>query len=141
MKKSFIAALAVSTLFAGAAFAGSLGSAAEQNTFTLELRGYVPVICRAEVSATQVGTQSNQVSLGQLNEFCNDPNGYQVWVDYSPNLADGALLVDGQRVNLTTAGSVMVSSSNQPSIAAHDLALDLPQSGAQGSVSIRVVAL
>jgi hypothetical protein len=141
MNKALIAALAVSTLFCGPALADGMGAPAGQNSFSLELRGFVPVICRAEVSATQVGVQSNQVSLGQLNEFCNDPNGYQVWVDYSPDLTDGALVVDGRRMDLTSAGSVMVSSSSQPSIAAHDLMLDLPSNGAQGSVSIRVVAL
>jgi hypothetical protein len=141
MNKAFIIVLSIGGLFASVAAAAGTAATPGQDSFSLELRGYVPVICRATVSASQVGTQADQVSLGKLDEFCNDPNGYQVWVDYSPELADAAIEVDGRRVALNSAGSTLISSASQPQVAGHDLALDLPTNGVQGSLSIRVVAL
>ena len=141
MKKSFFATLAVSIAFGGAAFAGGQGPVSGQDTFTLQIRGYAPVICRASITAAPVGVQPGQAPLGRLYEFCNDPNGYQVWIDYSPQLANAYLLIDGNPVNLSSSGSTLITDSSQPSMEAHDLALNLPTNGVQGPLTIRVVAL
>jgi hypothetical protein len=108
--------------------------------YTIGIVGYVPVICRATVDATSVPTTPGQVSLGGLNEFCNSPNGYSVYADYSANLAKASLIVDGQKVPLSAGGSTRVTKSNRAAIDAHTLALDLPKGVAADSISFRIVA-
>ena len=141
VKRRFIALAALCTLFAGSASATAPSALTDQSSFTLELRGYVPVICNAQVNAAQVTPQAGQVELGQLSEFCNNANGYEVWIDYSPSLAGASLVVDGQTVNLTDAGSARISHLDHAAIASHDLALDLPSADTQGNISVRVVTL
>jgi len=76
------------------ALAGALGLIAggaqatpEAATYTLQISGIVPTVCNANLDSSTVASEAGEVALGQLKEFCNDSAGYQVWVDYSPNLA------------------------------------------------------
>lgn len=137
-KRTLVFTATLATLLAGTAFAADTGN---QGAFSLDLEGVVPVICKVSVNATQAPANTGHVDLGTLSEFCNNPGGYQVWVDYSPQLAAATLLVDGQSVPLSASGSTLISTSSTAAVAAHDLALDLPEGGAQGSISVRVVTL
>ena len=130
-----VAALCASALPAGA-FAPSVEAGGAQ--FTISLVGYVPVICRANVDASSVAPVAGTTSLGMLKEFCNSPRGYQVVADYSPQLANAKLLVDGIEVPLTDAGSTVVSQSDSAKIADHSLALQMPQDGQTGNISFRI---
>lgn len=130
-----VAALCASALPAGA-FAPSVEAGGAQ--FTISLVGYVPVICRANVDATSVAPVAGTTSLGMLKEFCNSPRGYQVVADYSPQLANAKLLVDGIEVPLSDAGSTVVSQSDSAKIADHSLALEMPQDGQTGNISFRI---
>lgn len=109
--------------------------------YTIGISGFVPVVCRATVDAAMVPAQGGQVSLGSLNEFCNSPNGYEVYADYSANMAKASLLVDGQKVPLGKDGTVRVTKSNRAGIAAHTVSLDLPKGVEPGTISFRIVAL
>ncbi|MGA0602862.1 hypothetical protein ACO2Q3_19290 [Caulobacter sp. KR2-114] len=140
LKKKLIAVAAMATLFAGAASASAPSVLPQQSSFTIGIQGFVPVICRASVNATQVASQTGQTPLGQLSEFCNSPNGYQVWVDYSPTLANSSIIIDGRTVQLDSSGSALIDSSTTAAITSKDLALNQAD-GAQGNISIRVVAL
>ena len=106
--------------------------------FTLGIAGNVPVICRANVDATRIAPAAGRTSLGMLNEFCNSPTGYRVIADYSANLANARLIVDGTAVTLGSSGSAVISQSAGAAIANHALALDLPKGGAAGSISFRI---
>lgn len=141
LKKKLIAVAAFATLFAGAASATAPSAMPQQASYTINIQGFVPVICRASVASTQAPVQSGQTSLGQLSEFCNSPNGYQVWVDYSPSLANASIIIDGRTVQLDASGSALIDSSTTAAIATKDLALNQTGDGAQGNISIRVVAL
>ena len=110
-------------------------------SYTINIVGYVPVICRAQIDATVVPGATGLTSLGELNEFCNNPNGYQVYVDASPELANAKLLVDGHEVTLAANGPTLVAASNGPAIESRNLALDVPEGGVSGSLSVRIVAL
>jgi hypothetical protein len=110
--------------------------------YSLSISGFVPVICRATVGANVVPSTNATVSLGGLNEFCNSPNGYEVYADYAPNLAAATLLVDGQTVNLSRTGSTRVSKSNTAAIASRSLELDLSKvQNASGAISFRIVPM
>ena len=131
-----LAALCASALPAGA-FAPSVEVGGSQ--FTIGIVGYVPVICRANVEASSVAPVSGTTSLGMLKEFCNSPTGYRVVADYSPQLAQAKLIVDGVPVPLhMDGGSTVVSQSNSAAIASHSLALELPKDGQTGTISFRI---
>ncbi len=131
-----VAALCASALPAGA-FGPSVNVGGAQ--FTIGLVGYVPVICRANVDASAIAPVAGTTSLGMLKEFCNSPTGYRVIADYSPQLAQAKLIVDGVPVPLhMDGGSTVVSQSNSAAIASHSLALELPKDGQTGTISFRI---
>ena len=135
MKQVLAAVAATATLVGNA-------NAMEPASFELRLRGYVPVICRASVEATSASIQRGVVDLGALNEFCNSANGYEVWVDYSPQLSGAILMVDGRAVRLAGAqSSVKISGSSHAAMQSRQLALHLQGRRPEGSISFRVVAL
>lgn len=137
-KSSTIFAIAVSSF---ATVAASNPAIPVSDSFTLGIRGFVPVICRADVQASQITPVSGVTSVGVIKEFCNNPSGYQIWADHSESLNDAALLIDGRRVELSDSGSTLISESNHAAIASRDLAIDLPDANRTGSLSVRIVAL
>ena len=131
---------AVAALFATALPASGFAPSVEVGgaQFSIGIVGYVPVICRANVDASAIAPVAGTTSLGLLKEFCNSPSGYRVVADYSPQLAQARLIVDGVPLALAAAGSTVVSQSDSPAIADHTLALELPQDGQTGTISFRI---
>ena len=105
---------------------------------SIMLSGFVPVICNTRLSADRIPAQQGTVKLGSLREFCNNPAGYSVHVDFSKNLAGGKLLVDGEEVVLTESGTAVVTHSQKAAIVTKDLALNLPGKKRGGSLSFRI---
>jgi hypothetical protein len=141
MKNVCIALVAAFAVASSAAQAADPHVAVNSAQYTIGISGFVPVVCRATVDAAMVPAQGGQVSLGSLNEFCNSPNGYEVYADYSANMAKASLLIDGQKVPLGKDGTVRVTKSNRAAIAAHAVSLDLPKGVEPGTISFRIVAL
>ena len=139
MNRKVFAFLIATAMIGGPATA--VPDAPGSSSYSIGITGFVPVICRASVDTTVVRGASARNSLGNLNEFCNSPNGYQVFVEASPELAHATIVVDGNRVPLAANGPTLISSSNGPSIVSHQLVLHTPTGNANGSLSIRVVAL
>ncbi len=137
-KSSVIFAIAISSI---ATMAASTPAMPVSDSFTLSIRGFVPVICRADVQASQITPESGVNAIGVMKEFCNSPSGYQIWADHSASLNDAALLVDGRRIELSDTGSTLISESSHAAIASRDLAIDLPDANRMGSLSVRIVAL
>jgi hypothetical protein len=134
--KQVLAVVAAMATFVGNA------NAVEPASFELRLRGYVPVICRASVGASVASIERGVVELGTLNEFCNNANGYEVWLDYSPHLSGAILMVDGRAVRLAGAqSSVKISASMHAAMQTRQLALHLQGRRPEGAISFRVVAL
>ena len=138
-----LVAASVAGLFALTAPASAVapGVGLSSSQFTIELVGYVPVICRASVDAALVGTAAGSASLGSLNEFCNSPGGYRVHADYSASLANARIIVDGQPVALSDAGTSVISQSDTAAIDSHDLSHELPEGVTGGQISFRIEPL
>ncbi|WP_156389441.1 hypothetical protein [Brevundimonas sp. Root1423] len=130
---------ALLSLCSTSAFSG--GAVGVSDEYTLAIRGYVPVICRASVEANNVVPVRGQASLGRLREFCNSPNGYEVWLDHTPGLAGAAMVVDGERVEFSPGSATLLSKSTHAAVASRNLAMEMPRDGMAGHMSIRVVAL
>lgn len=110
-------------------------------SYTIGVSGVTPVICHVSIDAATAQPSGATISLGSLREFCNSPNGYQVVVDYSANLAGGKLVIDGVPASLGVSGSRVVSRSENASMATHLLDLVLPAGVASGSISFRIEPL
>jgi type 1 fimbria pilin len=135
LSKIALAALSAAALAPGSALA------ADAAGFTLDISGTVPVICRAEMTANVVAPKDGRVSLGQMNEFCNDANGYEVYAEHSPELANAVVVVDGVEVKLSATGTTRISRSDTAGIASRNVELRLADGQSAGTLSIRVVAL
>lgn len=122
------------------AMAVTPGVAVGSSQFSIGIVGYVPVICRANVDTTLVAPLQGTVQLGTLREFCNNPNGYRVYADYSASLANATILVDGKPVLLHSGGSTIVSQSSAAAIDSHALALEVPAGVTDGTLTFRIEA-
>ncbi len=118
------------------------GTVTQAGQYTIGIVGYVPVICRTHVDANMITPEKGTFQLGTLNNFCNSPNGYRVYADYSPSLAHAQMLVDGAPVALAKGGSTLITSSDRASIDQHELALAVSEGRAvSGSISFRIEPL
>lgn len=139
------AVLAAGMIAAGATTTGALSAEPGREAhYAIQVMGWVPLICRATLSQDQVADDEGIVDLGDLQEFCNDAGGYQVWIDSAPGVT-GMLYVDGQEVPLSADGATLVSSSTTAAKRTKHLVLDIGANESaeniSPSLSIRVVAL
>lgn len=139
MNRLLPAFLMAAAVTGGPAVAASSGEPAGSASYSIGITGYVPVICRAEFNSSVVPTNPGATSLGHLQQFCNSPNGYQIFVDSSPELANATLMVGGRKVTLSGSGSTLVTASQGPAITSDNVVLQ--SHGASGSLSFRIVAL
>ena len=136
MNRSVTAFVIAAALTGGSATAAA---PAETASYTIGITGFVPVVCHASLDSSVIPAQAGETPLGQLNEFCNSPGGYQLFVESSPELANSTLLVDGRAVPLSADGPTLIVTSDGPSIASRDVSL--ASNGAGGSLSFRIVSL
>lgn len=138
--KALAVTFALLTLSAPAA--GSLGGVeAQSGDVRIGISGFVPVICRASVEGVQSERTDGFVSLGSMREFCNNPHGYTIHADYSPNLAKGALILDGVKIPLDNSGSVRIVQTARAGVASRAINLKLPNGTTGGSISFRIQPL
>lgn len=134
-----LAALAAAAIAPGAAPAAN--HRAPTGGYSIELRGHVPVICRASLRDALVTPQRGHARLGAMNEFCNNPNGYEIYADHSPELAGAVLVVDGVEMKLARQGGTRIARSDRAAARSRSLELRLPEGANAGSISFRIVAL
>lgn len=118
----------------GMTMAAGIVSSAHAAGDGLAFGGEAPLVCAASLTPSA----GDPASLGQVREFCNDPNGFQVWVDYPAELANASLLVDGVAVTLSPAGTTRIDTAAAPGQLTRTLVL---QGGAGGGVTVRIVPL
>jgi hypothetical protein len=141
MKKLFIAPAVALACIATDGQARSAQGPSETSGYTVTISGYMPVLCHAETNIAAIPTQSGEVSLGALKEYCNNPNGYEVYADYSPVLAKASLSVDGRKIVLDASGTTRIDKSNRAAVVTRNLSLVLPEGVQPGTIAFRIVAL
>jgi hypothetical protein len=93
------------------------------------------------VARTSASDLAATGSLGTLQEFCNNPRGYKLFVDHSPELANSRLVIDGQAVLLSDSGTTLLAETDQPRLAARMLFIELAHGQPNGTLSFRVEPL
>ena len=133
MLRAILAAAALASA-ASPAFA-----AADQASHTFELRGVVPVVCRADFQSAVQEQADGVIQLGSTQEFCNAGQGYNVIVDYAAGQDAGALIVDGREVALNGSGSAVIAAVSGPARQGRQIAYR-PGDTRLSSLRIRVQA-
>ncbi len=124
---------------AAAAAAASAATSASAASWTIELRGTVPLVCHADLAQQVAPSSGGVVDLGPLKELCNDGMGFHVYAN-TPAGTGGAFLVNGRAVPVSSTGQTEIDAPNSASIATLQLAYD-PQGGqVPASMNISVVA-
>jgi hypothetical protein len=104
------------------------------------LSGDSPIICSAGIDPAGEGAAGAGVlALGRLREFCNAPEGYELWIDYPPELASDTLVVGDDRIPLTSEGSVRVSTAAGPAIKLRNMSLEGAAPSGNLSLSVRML--
>ena len=106
------------------------------------LYGQAPLVCSAGIAAAPAAaatTPGAPLALGQLNEFCNDPDGFDVWIDYPASLSTASLIVDGQAEQLSADGTIVVSHASNPGQASLSLALSGQPTSGPIALTVRLV--
>lgn len=128
----------LNTALTAAIFAASLAgvpSVGQAASYSLQLEGHVPVICRVSVERTLLtGTSAD---LGAMTEFCNNPGGYQVWLEHA-GLEGGAVYVDGEKIALSPVGSTLISQSATAGKRTRHVTVE---GGQDGALTLRIVPL
>ena len=107
--RKFAAVMAVTIL-------ASATPSAHAETYGYNLSLTVATHCT--VSHSPIGASagsSGEIVLGQIQEYCNAPTGYDVIVSYTPGTLRGAVLSAGEdRVVLNGSGEAVLSRSIGP---------------------------
>lgn len=118
-RRFVLAALAATCAGASA----SRASGVAEEGFVLRLQ--VPVLCNVSHRAIGAGVSQGDgaYSLGELDEYCNAPQGYRLTVDYTPGSLKGAvIMLGGDRVTLDGSGTATLYRANGPKIRENELA-------------------
>lgn len=100
-------------------------SAANSESFGIDLVLRVPVMCKVSTGTGAAGAGPSipgSFELGEIQEFCNAPRGYDLLVHYTPGTLKGMTLIAGDaRVQLDGSGSAVVGHSPAPAIKVRNL--------------------
>ena len=125
-----------------AAFFAAPAIASEPSVqYRIGISAEVPVLCRVSVDAALVPDGAGRVSLGTMKEFCNNPSGYQVVMEYPPIAGDAALIVDGRAIPLGKGGLVVIARSPGAAVIERKVELQLPREGVAPSLTFRIEPL
>lgn len=136
--KRLVNTLRLGAIIGAAAMLSASATSAWASDSGMTFGGEAKVVCSAHLTPGSAAADAGARALGQVSEFCNDPKGFQVWVDYPESLANAQLMVDGVAVTLTSGGATQIDQAATPGKVTHTLTL---QSDAAGDVTVRIVPL
>jgi hypothetical protein len=124
MVKKLTGALAATVAVASAS------AAIASDSIGFNLRATVPVSCTVGYNPTGIAFTDNTVRLGELREYCNAPNGYDLEVRYSPNSLRGVTVnVGSERVTLDGSGFASIRGATGPKIQTRALSVEFGDNG------------
>mgnify|MGYP003644178574 FL=1 len=124
MVKKLTGALAATVAVASAS------AAIASDSIGFNLRAIVPVSCTVGYNPTGIAFTDNTVRLGELREYCNAPNGYDLEVRYSPNSLRGVTVnIGNERVTLDGSGFASIRGATGPKIQTRALSVQFGDDG------------
>lgn len=97
------------------------------SSYGVELRGNVSVSCHVTGQSSVIDASGDVADLGTLREFCNNAAGYNLYLDYAPQLAGAVVTVDGASIALGTEGTAALASEAGPAIRTRSVQIDLSE--------------
>lgn len=95
------------------------------SSYGVELRGTVAVSCHVTGQSALIDVSSDIADLGVLREFCNNAAGYNLYLDYAPQLAGAVVTVDGTRIALGSEGTTALAIEAGPAIRTRAVQIEL----------------
>lgn len=95
------------------------------STYGVELRGDVAVSCHVTGQTPVVDLADKVADLGVLREFCNNAAGYNLYLDYAPQLAGAVVTVDGASIQLGADGTAVLAAEAGPAVRSRSVQIDL----------------
>ncbi|WP_417592838.1 hypothetical protein [Parasphingorhabdus sp.] len=108
----------------------SASAAIASDSMSFNLRAFVPVACTVGYNPTGISFTNDTVRLGELREYCNAPNGYDLEVRYSPNSLRGVTVnIGNERVTLDGSGFAAIRGATGPKIQTRALSVQFGEDG------------
>jgi hypothetical protein len=108
----------------------SASAAIASDSMVFNLRATVPVSCTVGYNPAGMAFNDNIIRLGELREYCNAPNGYDLEVRYSPNSLRGVTVsVGSEQVTLDGSGFASIRGATGPKIQTRALSVQYGENG------------
>ncbi|WP_324075415.1 MAG: hypothetical protein RSE14_01195 [Erythrobacter sp.] len=107
--------------------AAMIASPSTASSYGVELRGHVAVSCHVTGQAPVVNVAGGVADLGVLREFCNNAAGYNLYLDYAPQLAGAVVTVDGTSIQLGSEGTAALAAEAGPAMRSRSVQIDLSE--------------
>jgi opacity protein-like surface antigen len=108
----------------------SASAAIASDSIGFHIRATVPVSCTVGYNPTGISFTDDTVRLGELREYCNAPNGYDLEVRYTPNSLRGVTVnVGNERVTLDGSGFASIRGATGPKIQTRALSVQFGDDG------------
>lgn len=105
--------------------AAMISAPSTASSYGVELRGHVPVSCHVTGQSAMIDVADDVADLGVLREFCNNASGYNLYLDYAPQLAGAVVTVDGTSLALGAAGTATLATETGPAMRTRSVQIDL----------------
>jgi hypothetical protein len=106
------------------------------SSYGVELRGNLAVSCRVSSDVGIIDVSQGISDLGKLREFCNNAAGYDLYLDYAPQLAGAVVTVDGTPLTLGVGGTAALAAESGPAMRERSLQIDLTEAQNPDSLAI-----
>jgi hypothetical protein len=132
-------AAAAAVMASGLGVATAAGAGAAE--WTIQVRGYVPLICNVQLDGQPSADNSNgkKVHLGQLNELCNNGNGYTVYAT-TPAGVGGEFIVGNTHVPVSSSGVTKIDQSATAAAVKQQLAYQPDGGQTPSTIAFTIVA-
>lgn len=120
-------------LAAGPAAAGSV---------SIGINGRVGTVCRVEIGGAPAPRfEAGETSLGRMTELCNNVDGYRLVLSHPVGLQDAWMVVDGQRIPISsTSTTTVIVDSNAPAAREREVGIVLSSGAATLDLTLRAEA-
>jgi len=130
--KTCVAALVFLTIptTQGFAKAGNVGH-------SIKISGHVAEICRVSFDASPTFSSEGVYDFGNMDEFCNAPQGYKITAQGNSSIAGAVMNISGIPVQFDETGYAVLVDSQSPDIQTRSLSLQTTNP-LTSNISIRI---